>query len=36
MHLTTLEVRRDRGDLIQLYKLINGFDCVNRPYRVKT
>jgi ribonuclease P/MRP protein subunit RPP40 len=31
MNLTTLETRRERGDLIQLYKLIHGFDCVNWP-----
>ena len=27
--LTTLEVRRDRGDLIQTYKLIKGLEQVD-------
>jgi ribonuclease P/MRP protein subunit RPP40 len=31
MNLTSLETRRDRVDLIQLHKLILGFDCVNWP-----
>ena len=29
--LTTLEVRRKRGDLIQIYKIINGVEEVDIP-----
>ena len=29
MELTTLEQRRERGDLIQVYKLVNGMDEVD-------
>ena len=29
MRLTTLETRRKRGDLIQLFKIINKIDHVN-------
>ena len=29
LHLTTLETRRIRGDLIQLFKMFNGFDSTN-------
>jgi len=27
--LTTLETRRLRGDLIEMFKIINGFDDIN-------
>ena len=26
LKLTTLELRRDRGDLIQVFKIVHGFD----------
>jgi len=29
MGLTTLEARRIRGDLIQLFKIFNGLECIN-------
>ena len=31
MGLTKLELRRERGDMIQFYKLIHGIDDVNWP-----
>ncbi len=33
MVLTTLEVRRKRGDLIQCYKMLNNLDAVNLPQK---
>ena len=29
MNLTDLKTRRLRGDLIQMYKIINGLECIN-------
>ena len=32
LNLTSLKTRRTRRDLIQKYKLINGFDEINREF----
>ena len=30
LKLTTLEIRRKRGDLIEIFKILNGLDSVER------